>query len=233
MGGGLTGRKFSVMFTGLIETTGTIRPFETRGNVTRVVVAGPNSLVSKLHTGDSVSVSGVCLTALDINIDSNTFAADLAAETLARTSLSHLHPGSIVNLELPTAAGTPLGGHIVQGHVDGVGILRALEPLDPGGNSSATDWWLQLTVPQNCARYIVEKGSITVEGISLTVARVDETSVAIAVIPHTYAVTNLHALPPGSPLNIEVDVMAKYAERRAAKEGQFELTVEYLIANGY
>src|SRR6185437_13749971 len=112
--------RLDFMFTGLIETTGTIRSFETRGKVTRVVVAGPRSLVHRLHIGDSVSVSGVCLTALDINIDSNTFAADLAAETLARTSLSQLHPGSIVNLELPTPAGTPLGGHVVQGHVDGV-----------------------------------------------------------------------------------------------------------------
>ncbi len=222
------------MFTGLIETTGTIRSFEVHGGVTQVKVAGPNSLIQRLHVGDSVAVSGVCLTALDINTDSGIFAADLAAETIARTSLLRLHPGSIVNLELPTPAGTPLGGHIVQGHVDGVGIVRSLEPLTVDTNRSATDWWLQLKIPEECARYVVEKGSITVEGISLTVARVEGTVVTIAVIPHTYAVTNVHTLTQGSPVNIEVDVMAKYAERRAAtNEGQFELTIEYLIANGY
>jgi riboflavin synthase len=226
------------MFTGLIETTGTIRSLENLGGITRVKVAGPSSLIQRLHVGDSVAVSGVCLTALDINTDSNIFAADLAAETITRTSLSRLHPGSIVNLELPTPAGTPLGGHIVQGHVDGVGIVQSLEPLTVDTNRSATDWWLRLTIPEECARYVVEKGSITVEGISLTVARIEGTVVTIAVIPHTYTATNVHTFAPGNPLNIEVDVMAKYAERRAAdsslaKEGRFELTVEYLIANGY
>src|SRR5665213_1644377 len=109
------------MFTGLIETTGTIRSLENLQGVTRIAVAGPASLVQRLRTGDSVSVSGVCLTAVDLRPDSSIFVADLAAETIARTSLLRLHPGSIVNLELPTPAGTPLGGHIVQGHVDGVG----------------------------------------------------------------------------------------------------------------
>jgi riboflavin synthase len=225
------------MFTGLIETTGTIRSFENSSGVTRVKVAGPGSLVQRLHVGDSVAVSGVCLTALDINTDSGIFAADLAAETVARTSLLRLHPGSIVNLELPTPAGTPLGGHIVQGHVDGVGIVKSLEPV-AGASRSTTDWWLRLTIPEECLRYVVEKGSITVEGISLTVARVEQDVVTIAIIPHTYSVTNIHTLAPGSPVNIEVDVMAKYAERRAAdspsaKAEKFELTVEYLIANGY
>lgn len=226
------------MFTGLIETTGTIRSLENEHGVTRIRVAGPASLVQRLHTGDSVSVSGVCLTALDINVDSNTFIADLAAETIARTSLSHLHSGSIVNLELPTPAGTPLGGHVVQGHVDGVGTVQSLEPSVADAKKSTTDWWLRLTIPEECARYVVAKGSITVEGISLTVARVEGTTVAIAIIPHTYATTNLHTLVPGSPLNIEVDVMAKYAERQSAssaraEEKNFELTIEYLIANGY
>jgi len=226
------------MFTGLIETTGTIRSIEKARGVTRLTVAGPRSLIERLHTGDSVSVSGVCLTALDINTDSHTFAADLAAETVARTSLLRLHPGSILNLELPTPAGAPLGGHVVQGHVDGVGSVQSLAPLQAGRNSSETDWWFRLTVPEGCARYVVEKGSITVEGVSLTVARVAGTSVEIAIIPHTYAATNLHTLSPGSPINIEVDVMAKYAERFAADSsvkagGRFKLTLEYLIANGY
>ena len=225
------------MFTGLIETTGTIRSLEEWHGVMRLTVAGPASLVQRLHTGDSVAVSGVCLTVIDFSPDSATFAADLAAETLARTSLSRLHSGSIVNLELPTASGTPLGGHIVQGHVDGVGTVQSLEPLATGPRSTATDWWLRLSIPQDLARYVVEKGSIAIEGISLTVARIDGTTVTIAIIPHTYTATNLHALVPGSPINIEVDVMAKYAERRAAspeaQQKPFELTTDYLIANGY
>ena len=139
------------MFTGLIETTGTIRSLEDRKGVTRITVAGPASLVQRLHAGDSVAVSGVCLTAVDINPDSSLFAADLAAETIARTSLSRLHSGSIVNLELPTEAGTPLGGHIVQGHVDGVGTVQSLQPLVAGAQNSATDWWLRLTIPEECA----------------------------------------------------------------------------------
>ncbi|MHB1936042.1 MAG: riboflavin synthase [Acidobacteriaceae bacterium] len=224
------------MFTGLIETTGTIRSLEEWHGVMRLTVAGPASLVQRLHPGDSVAVSGVCLTAVDINPDSSLFVADLAAETIARTSLSRLHSGSIVNLELPTEAGTPLGGHIVQGHVDGVGAVQSLQPL-VAGTQSATDWWLRLTIPEECARYVVEKGSIAIEGISLTVARVAGAAVTIAIIPHTYTVTNLHTLTPGSPVNIEVDVMAKYAERLAAApataEQPYELTVEYLIANGY
>lgn len=225
------------MFTGLIESTGTIRSLEEWHGVMRLTVAGPASLVRRLHAGDSVAVSGVCLTVVDFSPDSGTFAADLAAETIARTSLSRLHSGSIVNLELPTAAGTPLGGHIVQGHVDGVGKVQSLEPLATGPRSSATDWWLRLTIPEDCARYVVEKGSIAIEGISLTVARIDGAAVTIAIIPHTYTVTNLHTLTTGSPVNIEVDVMAKYAEQRAASsmatEKPFELTLEYLIANGY
>ena len=226
------------MFTGLIEATGTIRSIENPHGTARIAVAGPASLVQRLRIGDSVSVSGVCLTAIDLLPDSNIFVADLAAETVARTSLARLHPGSIVNLELPTPAGTPLGGHVVQGHVDGVGFVQSLEPLEDGRNRAASDWWLRIAIPEDCARFVVEKGSITIEGISLTVARVERTLVTIAVIPHTYSVTNLHTLAPRSPVNIEVDVMAKYAERlamepSAAKESQFEVTLEYLIANGY
>ncbi|MGC1784209.1 MAG: riboflavin synthase [Acidobacteriaceae bacterium] len=226
------------MFTGLIEGTGTIRSIDSSHGTTRIAVAGPASLVQRLRIGDSVSVSGVCLTAIDLRPDSSIFVADLAAETVERTSLTRLHPGSIVNLELPTPAGTPLGGHIVQGHVDGVGVVQSLEPLADGKDRATSDWWLRIAVPEDCARFVVEKGSITIEGISLTVARAKGTLVTIAVIPHTYFVTNLHTLVPRSPVNVEVDVMAKYAERlaaepSAAKESQFDLTLEYLIANGY
>ncbi len=226
------------MFTGLIEATGKILSIHPADGTTRLRVAGPATLLRRLHTGDSIAVSGVCLTALDIDAKDNSFGADLAAATLTRTSLAHLHVGSIINLELPTPAGTPLGGHIVQGHVDGVGHLQSLEPVASSGDATTTDWWLRVSIPAHCARYVVDKGSITIEGISLTVAQLttqtDETVVTVNVIPHTYAATNLHTLAPGSPLNIEVDVLAKYAERLAAeKSAASTLTLESLIANGY
>jgi riboflavin synthase len=208
------------MFTGLIETTGTILAVEQREGATRIAVTAPGL---GLRTGDSVAVSGVCLTALDI--EPGKFQADLAAETIARTSLSQLVPGATVNLELPTPAGSPLGGHVVQGHVDGTGTLLSLEPV------GSADWWLRVAVPSAVSRYMVEKGSIAIEGISLTIAKWEPDVVSVAVIPHTYARTNLHTLKTGQPVNIEADVLIKYMEQRVAKKS--ELTVEYLIANGY
>ena len=172
-----------------------------------------------------------------LNIEPNAFpprfSADLAAETIARTTLSHLQPESIVNLELPTPAGSPLGGHVVQGHVDGTGTLLSLEPLTPG-SPATTDWLLRLTIPDALTRYVVEKGSITIEGISLTVASIIGNEVTVAIIPHTYASTSLRSIAPGSSLNIEADVLSKYAERQnASTTGKFILTEQYLIANGY
>ncbi len=218
------------MFTGLIEATGNILSLQSTEGAARLVVTGPATLVQRLHTGDSVAVSGVCLTALDIDAKAHTFGADLAVETLERTTLSQLRAGSVVNLELPTPAGTPLGGHIVQGHVDCVGHLLSLEAVG-GGDKKSADWWLHLSIPESCARYVVEKGSITINGISLTVANIEGTTVAVNIIPHTYTATNLHTLAPGSPLNIEVDVLSKYAERLATRTSA--LTLEALIANGY
>ena len=219
------------MFTGLIETTGSIFSVEERAGAARIVVSAPG-IAKKLKTGDSIAVSGVCLTALDI--DGDVFHADLAAETIARTSLSRLRTGTIVNLELPTPAGTPLGGHIVQGHVDGTGALLSLEPVDPAADPKLTDWWLRVRVPENVRSFIVEKGSIAIEGISLTIARWDGDVVTIAVIPHTYAATNLHSLKPGDPVNVEADVLMKLAlEQQRKQNSGFELTLDYLIANGY
>ena len=219
------------MFTGLVESTGTILALTPTSGALRITVAAPR-LAARLNTGDSIAVSGVCLTALEIT--DSTFSADLAAETVARTSLSRLVEGSIVNLELPTPAGTPLGGHIVQGHVDGVGKLLALEPVSPNASPAQTDWRFHLSIPESITRYVAEKGSITVEGISLTVAAIAGNRVSIAIIPHTYAATNLHTLAPGSELNIEADVLAKYAEQQLASRAHHaDLTVAYLIANGY
>jgi riboflavin synthase len=217
------------MFTGLIETTGTILAITPTAGATRITVAAP-TLASRLRSGDSISVSGVCLTALAIEPRAfpPRFSADLAAETVARTTLSHLQPNSVVNLELPTPAGSPLGGHVVQGHVDGTGTLLALDPIHPG--SPATDWRLRIAIPETLLAYVVEKGSITIEGISLTVAALQGNEVEVAIIPHTYAATSLHTLAVGAPLNIEVDVLAKYAGRR---QKHFTLTGEYLLANGY
>jgi riboflavin synthase len=221
------------MFTGLIETTGTVLCVTPEAGVTRITIGAPASLVSRLSTGDSVAVSGVCLTALDIepNAFPPRFSADLAAETIARTTLSRLKSDTVVNLELPTPAGSPLGGHVVQGHVDGTATLVALEAITP--DTETTDYRLRLTVPDALMRYIVEKGSITVEGISLTVASVQGDQVEIAIIPHTYAATSLRTLSPGEEVNIEVDVLGKYAERKLEAPKAFDLTEEYLIANGY
>ena len=223
------------MFTGIIQATGEVISFRASegAGTARLTVAGPREMVAALKTGDSVAVSGVCLTALAIEADANPprFSADLAAETIVRTTLSRLRAGTMVNLELPTPAGAPLGGHVVQGHVDGVGTVTALEPVRAGDES---DWTLRVRLPRELMRYVVEKGSITVEGISLTAAGVAGDEVRIAILPHTYSATNLRTLRAGDGVNIEVDVLAKYAEGRARGElSQRELTVEYLLANGY
>jgi riboflavin synthase len=211
------------MFTGLIEATGTVVSL----NAMRLTVAAP-ALAGRWRTGDSIAVNGVCLTALPAD-DPTRFAADLAAETLARTALGSLEIGSVVNLELPTPAGSPLGGHVVQGHVDATGTLISLLPLHQ--NLDDTDWRLTLSVPPELTPDIVQQGSITIDGISLTVAKFSGTTIEIAIIPHTYKSTNLHTLRPGSPLNIETDVLAKYAKKNA--QSQDWLTTEYLLANGY
>jgi riboflavin synthase len=221
------------MFTGLVESTGTLVsliPSRTASGPMRITISSP-SMAPRLRTGDSIAVSGVCLTALDITPAQ--FSADLAEETVRRTTLARLEPGGVVNLELPTPAGTPLGGHVVQGHVDGIGTLLALDPIDPA-DEAHSDWRLRLTLPPNLSRYVVPQGSITVEGISLTVASVSGDEVGIAIIPHTYAATALHTLKPGTPVNIEVDVLAKYAERKsAASQSAWTLTEDYLLSNGY
>ena len=218
------------MFTGIIETTGNVLSFTPKEGAARLVVGAPE-IAGRLRKGDSVAVSGVCLTALEMGPD--WFAADLAAETIARTTLSRLQAGSVVNLELPTPAGAPLGGHVVQGHVDGVGTRVALE-LVTGAASVDSDWTLRIRIPRELMRYVVEKGSIAVEGISLTVAGTEGDEIWIAILPHTYQATNLHTLQPGVEVNLEVDVLGKYAESRTrTKRQEDEITVEYLLTNGY
>lgn len=211
------------MFTGLITETGRVAGVRRNGGKTRITI-GAAQTASELKLGDSVAVSGVCLTA--VACDRRQFSADLAQETLERTSLGRLKKGSSVNLELPARAQDRLGGHVVQGHVDGVGKLLALETIKGG-----EDRRLKLSIPARMERYVVPQGSITVEGISLTVAKMTGATLEIAIIPHTYKATNLHTLKPGSPLNIEVDVLAKYAER--ARTAGTKLTVEELVRRGF
>jgi riboflavin synthase len=224
------------MFTGIIDQTGTLVSLEDTGGVRRLTVEAPG-IAGQLREGDSLSVSGVCLTALDVN--PTLFHADLARETLDRTSLGSLAPGSKVNLELPTAAGSPLGGHVVQGHVDATGRLASLEPVilrtDPAFDERTTDWTLKVRVPENVRQWMVPKGSVAIEGISLTIADWDGEEITIAILPLTYWRTNLHTLAPGAPLNVEADVLVKlaYSQIQEREKPAFDLTEAWLVANGY
>jgi riboflavin synthase len=224
------------MFTGIIEQTGTLVSLQDRGGVRRLTVEAPG-IASRLREGDSLAVSGVCLTALDV--DPDFFHADLAQETLDRTSLGSLAPGAKLNLELPTAAGSPLGGHIVQGHVDGRGNMTALDPVIPRSSpkfdQQTTDWTLKVRVPENVRPWMVPKGSVAIEGISLTIAAWDGEDITIAILPLTYWRTNLHCLAPGAPVNVEADVLVKlvHQQMQARKTSSFQLTEAWLVANGF
>jgi riboflavin synthase len=224
------------MFTGIIEQTGTLVSLKDTGGVRRLTVEAPG-LAARLREGDSLGISGVCLTALDV--DPTLFHADLAQETIDCTSLGTLAPGSKLNLELPTAAGSPLGGHVVQGHVDGTGTLAALESVipksSPNFNKETTDWTLRVRVPDNVRQWMVPKGSVAIEGISLTIAAFDGEEITIAILPLTYWRTNLHTLAPGAPVNVEADVLVKlaYAQLQTQKKPELELTESWLVANGY
>jgi riboflavin synthase len=217
------------MFTGLIETTGTVLSLTPTGGATRLILDAP-TLAGRWRTGDSIAVNGVCLTAIPLSEPTH-FAADLAGETLARTTLGSLSAGATINLELPTPAGSPLGGHVVQGHVDATGKFLSIAPLHP--DLATTDWRLTLELPDQLTSQVISQGSITIDGISLTVARVDLPRIEVAIIPHTYKSTNLHTLTPGSPVNIETDVLAKYAAAQRTHSEEDWLTPAYLLANGY
>ena len=224
------------MFTGIIEQTGTLVSLTDRGGVRRITIEA-TGVANRLREGDSLAISGVCLTALDV--DPTYFHADLAQETLDRTSLGKLEHGAKVNLELPTAAGSPLGGHVVQGHVDDCGVMTALDPVIPESsphfNRETTDWTLKVRIPENLRQWMVHKGSVAIEGISLTIAAIEAETISIAILPLTYWRTNLHTLSVGAPVNIEVDVLVKlaYQQMQSAEKQEFELTEDWLIANGY
>jgi len=214
------------MFTGIIEEVGRIASVKDVGGTRRLTVAA-SQVPHELKKGDSISVSGVCLTAVEISGDG--FRADLAAETVARTSFARIAQGALVNLELPMKSGGRMGGHVVQGHVDGVGKLLELARVEGG-----EDYWLRVEIPAELVKYVVFKGSIAIEGISLTVARIEGAAVTCAIIPHTYEATNLRTLQSGDAVNVEVDVLAKYAEKMLKGEDvPGGITLERLISEGF
>jgi len=188
------------MFTGIVEEVGRVVGV---AELRLEVACG----FGDLGIGDSIAVNGVCLTVMELADlgDEITFAAELSEETLARTSLGNLTVGSPVNLERPVPAGGRLGGHVVQGHVDGTGLVRSLEPQE-----GSVVMWIQ--APGGLRRYLVEKGSVAVDGVSLTVASLQEGAFSVALIPHTLTSTTLHSKAPGDVVNLEVDILAKYVE---------------------
>ena len=201
------------MFTGIVEELGTVvalMPGDDEAADARLVVRGP-LVTSDARPGDSIAVSGVCLTVADLPGD-GTFTADVMPETLRRSTLGALTPGDPVNLERALAVGGRYGGHVVQGHVDGVGVVRSRRP-GPRWDE------VEIGLDPSLARYVAEKGSITVSGVSLTVTHVGEDAFGVSLIPTTLAVTTLGALAPGASVNLEVDVLAKYTERLLATAG--------------
>ena len=214
------------MFTGIIEEVGEVTSIREESGTRRLTVSA-SRLIKELKKGDSIAVSGVCLTAVSIKPSSVAF--DLAEETWTRTSFSRMHEGALVNLELPMRADGRFGGHIVQGHVDGTGEFVGLDRI-PG----AEDFWLRIRIPNDLERYVIFKGSLSIEGISLTVAKIEGRNVTVAIIPHTWEMTNLRSLKPGDPVNLEVDMIAKYVEKMMKGESSNgPLTLEELVQQGF
>lgn len=215
------------MFTGIIEELGKIAGFQNKADGAKIKISA-NIVVKDANEGDSISVNGVCLTALDIKADS--FAADVSGETLDKSTLGSLKPGSPVNLERAVTPSTRLGGHIVQGHVDASGkFLQATQEGD--------FWTVRVSYPKEIGQYLIYKGSISVEGISLTISKLTDEYFEIAVIPKTWELTNLSSLKSGDAVNLEVDVIAKYVERillyGKAEEKNEGITMEKLANLGF
>jgi riboflavin synthase len=217
------------MFTGITEHVARIESIENgaHGGLLRVSLAGASAIAAEMKLGDSIAVNGCCLTAVEF--DAHHFSADLSGETLRRTSLGEKKSEDLVNLERPLAASARLGGHFVQGHVDGVGRVTALAP-------EGVNWWLSVHVPEELQRYVAEKGSIAIDGISLTVARWKDGVADIAIIPFTYEHTNVRSLAAGDAVNLECDILAKYVESLlGARKVQptSRLTVTELVDQGF
>jgi riboflavin synthase len=208
------------MFTGIIEELGTVVTAGTRLSV------GCSTVIADASVGDSIAVNGVCLTAAELRPDS--FSADLAPETLKRSNLGDLHPGSRVNLERPLSAGGRLNGHIVQGHVDGTGEFLSLDALGDD------NWWLRIRIPAELDPYLVYKGSIAIDGISLTVASIQSGVLSVTIIPHTFRNTTLAGYRPGARVNLETDILAKHVEKLLQRlDLKQPLTVDKLREQGY
>jgi riboflavin synthase len=223
------------MFTGITEHVGKIESLERGADGGRLVVAfgagdAAQEIARGTKLGDSIAVNGCCLTVVEF--DKARFAADLSGETLRRTNFGEKRAGDLVNLERPLAAGARLGGHFMQGHVDGVGRVVAL--VTEGDN-----FWLSVRVPEDLRRYVAEKGSIAIDGISLTVARWHEGVVDIAVIPFTHAHTNVGKMAANDAVNLETDILAKYVESLLGKataktdESASSITVKSLVEEGF
>jgi riboflavin synthase len=200
----------SGVFTGIVREIGRVEESEPRDGGARLRIRAPETAAAT-RLGDSIAVNGVCLTVTDVA--DGVVAVDAVAETLARSTLARLAPGSAVNVEPALRAGDPLGGHIVQGHVDGVARVRSLATEDPGAR-------LVVDLPRELEPYCVEKGSIALDGVSLTIAALAEGAVEIALVPHTLAASTLGGLAPGDRVNVEVDVVAKHVERLLAARGR-------------
>ncbi len=216
------------MFTGIIEEVGRIERIEQKGGNRKLTVACAE-ITRDLKKGDSISVSGVCLTAVEITPQS--FTADLAEETWNRTSFSRIHKDALVNLERPMRVNGRFDGHIVQGHVDGTGEFQSLARIP-----DADDYWLRISIPSELSRYVIAKGSLAIEGISLTVAKIEDNDVTVAIIPHTAEMTNLKSLKPGDPVNLEVDLIAKYVEKMMAMAKSVtsnSITIDNLVRQGF
>lgn len=215
------------MFTGIIEELGRVKAIHSTGETARITIHAPK-IVSDVGLGDSIAVNGVCLTA--VNFNQEEFTADVSAESLRRTTLGRLKSGSPVNLERPMQLNGRLGGHLVQGHVDGVAEYLG---MNPEGDS----YVLRFRPPASVARYVVEKGSITLNGISLTISRLTAKYLEVAIIPHTWKLTNLSTLVTGDFVNVEVDIVAKYVERLLGRDEaggpEPTITTEYLKEQGY
>ena len=213
------------MFTGIVEELGTVESVVARSGGARLLIRC-RTVLSDARDGSSIAVNGVCLTALDLRPDS--FSADLSPETLRRSNLGDLRSGSRVNLERPLSASGRLDGHIVQGHVDGTGEFLSLEDL------GSQNWWLRIRVPPDLDPFLVFKGSIAIDGISLTIAALERDELSVTIIPHTYRNTTLGGYRPGARLNLECDVLAKHVEKLLRRlDVKSPLTVDKLRENGY
>jgi riboflavin synthase len=212
------------MFTGIVQTTGTVAQKESRGGDVRLDIRCPDLRPAELAVGDSIAVSGACLTAVEVGAEG--FSADVSKETLEHTTLGQMEPGASVNLERALTLSTPLGGHLVTGHVDGVGEITARV-------EEARSVRFDIRVPSRLARYVARKGSVCVDGVSLTVNRVGDTDFDVNIVPHTIEVTALDEWAPGSRVNLEVDIVARYIERLLGEGQSGGLSMDKLREAGF